>query len=273
MTSALLSLSHSQLVALADALDAGRAGPPFATLSLGQALTGRSSELVAGELRSLAASGMTRAHIAHLVRTVAAERERSQRASDRVELVWTGPEVTGSGSRDTLVVVRELFARAASSVYVAGFAVYQGKTVFGPLARRMDAVPDLTVRLFLNVARRPSDGRPADEIIGAFGRSFVSEHWPGGRLPTVFFDPRALDPDPGRRASLHAKCVVVDERVSFVTSANLTEAAQRRNIEAGLLVEEPVLARGLCSQFDTLVDRGLLRRLPLAGEEAPRAAR
>ena len=69
--------------------------------------------------------------------------------------------------------------------------------------------------------------------------------------------------DPGRRASLHAKCVIIDERFSLVTSANLTEAAQQRNIEAGLLVDDPILARSLSSQFEALVDRHLLQAVPL----------
>jgi phosphatidylserine/phosphatidylglycerophosphate/cardiolipin synthase-like enzyme len=56
---------------------------------------------------------------------------------------------------------------------------------------------------------------------------------------------------------------VVDDRVAFVTSANLTEAAQQRNIEAGVLVEGEGFARSLRAQFDALVDAGALRRLPL----------
>ena len=128
----------------------------------------------------------------------------------------------------------------------------------------MSAVSELEVRLFLNTARRTGDESPPDYVAREFARRFVAEHWPGGRLPAVFFDPRAVDLYPGRRASLHAKCVVVDERYSLVGSANLTEAGQQRNIEAGLLVDDPLLARSLASQFTALVDRGVLQPLKLS---------
>lgn len=44
-------------------------------------------------------------------------------------LVMSGPEAPGVANRDTRVVVRELFANAQVSVLVAGYAIYQGKSV------------------------------------------------------------------------------------------------------------------------------------------------
>jgi phosphatidylserine/phosphatidylglycerophosphate/cardiolipin synthase-like enzyme len=61
---------------------------------------------------------------------------------------------------------------------------------------------------------------------------------------------------------LHAKAVVVDDEVVFVTSANLTEAALDRNIELGLLVRDPALAASVSTHFRTLIERGLLLPLP-----------
>lgn len=74
-----------------------------------------------------------------------------QRTADQIELVWTGPETEGAHSRDTGVVVRELFAQARISVLVSGFAVFQGKQVFKTLADQMDSKPGLSVR---NVSQR-----------------------------------------------------------------------------------------------------------------------
>ncbi len=50
----------------------------------------------------------------------------------------------------------------------------------------------------------------------------------------------------------------------FVTSANLKEAALDRNIEVGLLVRDRALAATLSSHFRGLIDRELLRPLPMA---------
>jgi phosphatidylserine/phosphatidylglycerophosphate/cardiolipin synthase-like enzyme len=81
---------------------------------------------------------------------------------------------------------------------------------------------------------------------------------------------RALSAEPGPRASLHAKCIVVDRRWSFITSANFTEAAQERNIEAGVLIEDSNLSAAVENQLDGLVTSGSVRRIdPLSRTRAP----
>jgi phosphatidylserine/phosphatidylglycerophosphate/cardiolipin synthase-like enzyme len=63
-------------------------------------------------------------------------------------------------------------------------------------------------------------------------------------------------------ACLHAKCVVVDEERLLITSANFTAAAHERNIEAGVLMRDRIVARAIRSQFEMLVSSGLLQRVP-----------
>jgi phosphatidylserine/phosphatidylglycerophosphate/cardiolipin synthase-like enzyme len=58
---------------------------------------------------------------------------------------------------------------------------------------------------------------------------------------------------------MHAKTVVFDRNVSFVTSANFTGAAQGRNIEAGVLLRQPSLAARLHGYFGGLNGTGVLR--------------
>jgi len=78
----------------------------------------------------------------------------------------------------------------------------------------------------------------------------------------VFHDPRALELSTNANAYLHAKCVVVDEERAFTTSANFTEAAHQRNIEAGVLISNQVAARVIRSQFEMFVTRKILQRVP-----------
>ena len=60
----------------------------------------------------------------------------------------------------------------------------------------------------------------------------------------MYYDPRALADNTEEKASLHAKCVIVDRRAALVTSANFTEAAHRKNIETGVLIRyEPLVLR------------------------------
>ena len=94
-----------------------------------------------------------------------------------------------------------------------------------------------------------------------FAGEFWSREWPGTARPKVYYDPRSVETDsPG--GVLHAKAVVADEESVFITSANLTAAAQDRNIELGLVVRDRALAATTVTHFRTLIDGNLLRRLP-----------
>jgi phosphatidylserine/phosphatidylglycerophosphate/cardiolipin synthase-like enzyme len=68
--------------------------------------------------------------------------------------------------------------------------------------------------------------------------------------------------NPDERASWHAKCVVVDDEVAFITSANFTDWAQERNVEAGALVRGRHFSSQLRMQFDSLVQSKAVKRLP-----------
>jgi phosphatidylserine/phosphatidylglycerophosphate/cardiolipin synthase-like enzyme len=182
--------------------------------------------------------------------------------------VWSDLDVRGS--RDTAVVAHELFREARHYVLLSTYNLGHrrrendppGHPVLRPLAERMAAIPGLRVRLFANL-RRMSWQTEATEpgVIEAFGRWFRSELWPWPRLPEVYFDPRSLHGSGEDTACLHAKCIVVDDERAFVTSANLTEAAQLRNIEAGVLLQDASFARALRLQLEALINREFVRRL------------
>jgi phosphatidylserine/phosphatidylglycerophosphate/cardiolipin synthase-like enzyme len=219
------------------------------------------SEALTAELVRLSSEGMVPAHMALLLDVAADAAEARMDNSGSAELVWTGPEAAGSHSRDTAVVVQELFAHAQHHVLVSSFVVQNGKEIFKPLAARMDEVPELKVQLFLHVARDRQDRRDESELLREFAANF-QEHWPWPKRPEVYYDPRSLSVDPARRATWHAKCVLVDDDVAFVTSANFTEWAQQRNVEAGVLLRSARFAGQLHQQFDGLIQSKQVRRLP-----------
>ena len=146
---------------------------------------------------------------------------------------------------------------------IAGYAIYQSHIVFRTLAERMDREEGLEVTMFLDVHRPHTDTLPPAEVARHFAARFRSQEWPGRRLPEVYYDPRSLETDPAQRASLHAKCVIVDAETALISSANFTEAAQLRNIEVGVLVRSRPLSRRLVQHFETLAAQAILRKLPL----------
>lgn len=258
-------VTTAQLAALARDLASGRVVAPFTATRLASCGHGGLGSAATSALQRLAESGMTSVQLAQVLELVVAEREHARASSPPPELVWSGPEVGLMASRDTGVVLRELFASAERSVLVAGFVVYEGRAIFETLAARLDTRPHLSARFFLNVARPWGDTSSEASLLRAFAEDFRAKQWPGKRLPEVFYDRRALSTEKGARASLHAKCVVVDDTRALVTSANFTEAAQERNLEAGTLVHDATFARSLRSQFESLVTHGVLQRVPGLG--------
>ena len=60
---------------------------------------------------------------------------------------------------------------------------------------------------------------------------------------------------------LNPDCIV-DDDVALITSANFTEWAHQRNVEAGVMIRSEQFVRQLRAQFDTLVESKQVRRLP-----------
>jgi hypothetical protein len=255
------TLTDADLRALADALRSGRLAGPFTEVSVCRYCPHAKADAVAERLQQLHIEGMRPQHVALVVEAIIRARSHAPRMEELVDLVWTGPETLGVANRDTSVVVRDLFGAAEAEVLIAGFAVHQGRTVFKRLAERMEEWPLLRVQLFLDVHPNMPDESPPSEVLRAFAHHFLTQEWPGARWPELYYDPRSLDPAAGKRSCLHAKCIVIDRRTAFVTSANFTEAAQTRNIEVGALIRCERFAAKLADHFDTLVGVGALRRI------------
>lgn len=218
-----MDLSHistSDLERLQVALASARLAYPLSRFGLqGEGLEAVST--VMGELNRVGRDGALGA-----IAAVIAERRGR---STPPELVWTGPESRRSGARDTAVVLADLFTKATSRVLMAGFVFDHAADVLRPLYEAMRR--GVTCRLF-------ADAEAAED--------FTRENWPfGPPFPEVY----GFVPDEGVFASLHAKCVVVDGHWVFVTSANFTQRGQSRNVEVGVVLEDPKLAEVLEAQF------------------------
>lgn len=263
-------LAAADLRTLADALRMGRMSAPFSAVGIQRYCPNGDATAIAETLQKLSDTGATSGSIAMMLAILADGKTPSHASDDVVDLVWTGPEAPEAPSRDTGVVLRELFTAAREHVLVAGYAVYQGKEVFRALAERMDACPELKVEMFLDIQRGHGDTTIAENLVRRFVDRFKTKEWPGQRMPDIYYDPRALEMDRTKKAALHAKCVVVDRSVAFVSSANFTEAAQNRNIEVGALIKSPSYAARLVHHFQALAAAGLLYRVPGLGIEIHR---
>jgi phosphatidylserine/phosphatidylglycerophosphate/cardiolipin synthase-like enzyme len=254
----------ADLDALAGALEDGRLDASFSAASLQQVGLKAEAALLLAGLQKLE-GGIPPAGLAWMLRRLARERRQAGDKLSRVaQLVWSGPSEGHEPTRDTRLVLAEIFARAEHHVLVSTFVVYNGPSVFAPLAARMKERPDLVVDFFVNLPSKTGTDEDEAADVAAFVDAFERAQWPRGtRLPALYYDPQTRKNGP-KHVSLHAKCVVVDGRWAFVTSANFTEAAQARNIEAGVLLEHPGLAGALAGRFRALREGGWLREMNAA---------
>lgn len=206
-------------------------------------------------LRSLYRDGFTAAQAARLVAALADERARVEHARDDIELVWTGPEGHSSENRDSARVLEEMFQAATSSVLMCGYNIQPGAH-FDALALAIKSHPRLRVRWFTHVftEQMPSYA----DALRAHDAGLRAVFGPTMRARIDFFRPSSalVTEAMARRFSVHAKCVLVDGRKLLVTSANFSAAAQERNIEVGLTLDDARLAAQLRALFDALVSRG-----------------
>jgi phosphatidylserine/phosphatidylglycerophosphate/cardiolipin synthase-like enzyme len=185
--------------------------------------------------------------------------ERTRNARPDPELVWTGPEGAQAQARDTAVVLRELFESARKRVVLAGYSFMNAESVLKPLQQAM-VEHGVEVHFFVDVPQ-PEHPQADEEAYGqAQLAGFLKNSWPfNTKPPALYCDRRALRPGKGGDyCSLHAKCVTVDSSRAFVSSANFTLRGQDRNIETGVLINDPTFAMQLDRQWMSLVEGGFV---------------
>ncbi len=262
MLDVLHQLPSSSLTVLAASLREGPLSKGLSRHALEQIGGAMAAELETC-LGAMLRAGFGMNQIALVADVIVDTRERQPDADRSFELVLSGPEVPGIPTADTAAVVHTLIEEATTEVLLVGYVVHEGRHLFERLARRMRESSDLKVVFCLDIPRRYGDTSLAGEIVRRFTREFRNKHWPWPELPELYYDPRSLAEYTEGHSSLHAKCVVVDRRVALVTSANFTEAAQHRNIEAGVLVRYKPFVERLVGYLEGLRGSGNLVPCPL----------
>ena len=263
MSGRLRELPAGVLSALATALQTGKLKPPFTRATVEHLVGG--PPWLAAELTTLTTRGLSPAALAWGIGLITEERAEWRSRWDGLALTWTGPEEVVTETRDTGAVARELFAGAQRSLLVSTYALDEGakgENLLAILRQRMVS-QTLDVRFFVNLPREYGDERPSATILAQHARRLREKVFTWEPRPSVFYDRRALEPGHGPRGCLHAKVIVRDEVQTLITSANLTEAAQERNVEAGVLIDDAPFARGVVGQFERLVAAGVLVELGL----------
>lgn len=166
----------------------------------------------------------------------------------RAEAVWTGPRDAASGLRRTEQVLPEMIGDAQDSIWLVAFAAYRVPAI----AHALGSTIARGVRLKMVVEDRDvSAGKVAFNALPALTP-------PGCKATNAYVWPLERRPvdDRGRHGTLHAKGLVVDDRMAFVTSANLTEDALNLNMELGVALRLPAAAKEIAARLDSMVSCG-----------------
>jgi len=179
----------------------------------------------------------------------AAERVEWAR-QENLSLVWSGPTTEAVPVRRSDQALLELVRAADKRLVVVSYAVYSVPVIADALVQAARGGVEVAVVL---ESAEESGGNVSYEMTAALGGK-VAEHvtfytWPAERRPRK---------PGGKLASLHAKCAVADERYLLVSSANLTDAALRFNMELGLLVREGPVPSRVQRHLEQLIARGEL---------------
>lgn len=216
------------------------------------------------EMVQMGISGVT---AAWMIRTILEERKAEAARAPKVSPVWSAKDQEGQSQR-SLIVLGDLFREAQNQVWLSTYNIdvfRKSKIIFEPLIQR-HADGELSVRLFLNIKPTREDyGRSREDVVARFRKKFREQVWKSAKLPEVFYDPSALDTERNQQSCLHAKAVMIDTTKVLITSANFSEAAQLRNIEAGVLIEDAEVTETYLRTFQRLVEANLV--LPLFVED------
>lgn len=239
---------------LASSIEQGRVDCPLTEAGLiDSGLRGRTRDVIEalGQANEHGALAAVRVAIA----------ERRHRPPPRIDLVWTGPETKASVARSTGLVVKTLFESAKTSVIVGGY-MFDRAQILEPLFRAMKD-RDVTVMVFVDIEGATPNPADADAFASAVIDKWIKKVWTfGSPKPEIYYDPRtAIQNERGHDwATLHAKCIVVDDERSLITSANFTDRGQTRNIETGVVIEDKGFAEDLAGHWRQLVSEGLVRK-------------
>ena len=159
------------------------------------------------------------------------------------ELIWSGPDKHAGKFRRTDQALLDVIQCAEKELLIVSFAAYREKTIWDALKSAINR--GVKVRFFLE------DSDDSDSFSGDITKAFPDKdfkkaefyHWPAEK--------RDYNGD-GKKGAMHAKAVVADHRYLYISSANLTGSAMDQNIELGVVLDNPQMAKDVCELFDNM---------------------
>lgn len=161
----------------------------------------------------------------------------AQRAPASPRLVWSGPSFPGDGDHTTSAVAH-LIDEAKEDVLASTYSASSDSPVVQALWRAISRGVSVTV-VYEDAKLAATSTMLRKKLVGARFLHYVPPH--------------------GQYGIQHSKVIVVDSTVALVTSANFSDAGAHGNLEAGVLIRDPIVASKLRRRFASLARTGSLQ--------------
>ena len=168
-----------------------------------------------------------------------------------MELAWTGPITGQIPVRHTEQALCEVIESAQRRLFMVSFVAYHVASVKKALNEAVRRQVEISVLLESSDRHGGSISHDSVEVIRAVSPSMNIYEWNQGKYS-----------DGGATGKVHAKCAVADEKIAFITSANLTSAAMEYNMELGVIVKGGELPYALHRHLEYLAVTGVIEKLP-----------
>ena len=150
--------------------------------------------------------------------------------------VWSGPSFEGD-SDHTTAATAHLIDGATEDVFASTFSASVNSPFIDALWRAIARGVDVTV-----LVEGTEMAHLAEKLrVRLVGAKFLKYVAPGNAYGIQ-----------------HSKVVVIDSAIALITSANFSNAAAHRNLEAGVLIHDPDFATGIRRRFTSLRAAGHL---------------
>lgn len=205
----------------------------------GWAITPAAKDRLKKFLAALAPLDITPAEIAGMLLGASHAYHRAK-TEETVDLIWTGPSSELVATRKTEQALLQVVQTARSKLFLTSFVAYEVASVINALTNSMDRGVSLSMLL------ESDEGHGGGVSFDVIGK--MTKLLPGARI--YFWSDK---PDAFAGGKVHAKVAVADERMCFISSANLTGHAMEKNMEAGVLIEGGALPAKLHRHLEALV--------------------
>lgn len=191
--------------------------------------------------------GIPTTEIAAMLTAASAAYHRAK-GEQEIELVWTGPSSKLIATRKTEQVLLQVIDAADSRLFITSFVAYDVASIMAALRKAIDR--GVEVSMLFESSDKHGGGVSIDAI---------------GKMRTALQKARIYcwGEKEGAFAGgkVHAKVAVADERICFISSANLTGHAMEKNMEAGVLIEGGSIPSKLHKHLEALVMTKVLKHV------------